>query len=271
MKSLYSAEVAYQDHMTGQLLDILKEADLFEDSWIIVMSDHGELFGEWGMVWHTASSHYQLLHVPLIVRPPGGADGRRLETPVQPVDIFVTLLEEAGVEVPALVRRAYPLPLQRDERPRRQLSVAQSHGASLVSLWTTQHTNLQSDLTHWLTWVDSVYADGYLLEMNSEGGRALFDVTEDPRMEVDQAALDPEKAQAMVNALVDWRSNRSGQIAQGTARTYATASSCDGAGLANSSRFRSTIGEVKNAGAVHQWPAPIATRDVDTKSGVPRP
>ena len=91
MKRLYNAEVEYQDHKIGELLNILQGAGRFENSWIIVTSDHGELFGEWGMVWHTASAHYQLLHVPLIVRPPGGSYGERLEMPVLPVDVFVTL------------------------------------------------------------------------------------------------------------------------------------------------------------------------------------
>jgi arylsulfatase A-like enzyme len=221
MKRLYKAEVEYQDHKIGELLNILKGAGRFENSWIIVTSDHGELFGEWGMVWHTASAHYQLLHVPMIVRPPGGRDGERLEMPVQPVDVFVTLLEETGTEVPAAVRRAYRLPLRRDERTPRNISVAQSHGASIAGLSMTQGMNMQADLAHWLTWTNSVYADGYLLETNSEGARALFDVISDPAMDLDQADLKPEKVETMMTALAGWQRSRGSHEGDGETQAHA--------------------------------------------------
>jgi arylsulfatase A-like enzyme len=207
MKRLYDAEVAYQDHMVGALLDTLKAANLFDQSWLVVMSDHGELFGEWDMVYHTASSHYQLLHIPLLVRPPGGTDGRRLKAPVQPVDIFVTLLEEAGVEVPASVCRAHRLPWRADEPSERFLSVAQSHGASIAGLSMTQRIDMQSDLARWLTWVDSVYADGYLLEIGSSGHQALFEVARDPDMELDQVHALPRRARSLAEAFGTWRAD----------------------------------------------------------------
>lgn len=204
MKRLYDVEVAYQDHMIGELLDTLESADLFDNSWLVVMSDHGELFGEWDMVYHTASSHYQLLHIPLIVRPPGGTDGRRLEAPVQPVDIFVTLLEEAGAEVPTSVCRAYRLPLREDDPVERVVSVAQSHGASIAGLSMTQRIDMQSDLARWLTWVDSVHADDYLLEMGSGGHQALFQITNDPKMELDQVQIMPRKVRSLAEAFGAW-------------------------------------------------------------------
>lgn len=204
MKRLYDAEVVYQDHMIGELLGTLKAAELFDNSWLVVMSDHGELFGEWDMVYHTASSHYQLLHIPLIVRPPGGTDGRRLEAPVQPVDIFVTLLEEAGVAVPSSVCRAYRLPLREDDPIERVVSVAQSHGASIAGLSITQRIDMQSDLAHWLTWVDSIHADGYLLEMGSGGHEALFQISNDPKMELDQVQAKPLKVRSLEKAFGTW-------------------------------------------------------------------
>ena len=221
MKRLYKAEVEYQDQMIGELLGILEDADLYENSWIIVTSDHGELFGEWGMVWHTASSHYQLLHVPMIVRPPGGRDGERLEMPVQPVDVFVTLLEETGTEVPPAVRRAYRLPLRPDEQFPRAIAVAQSHGASIAGLSMTQGMNMQADLAHWLTWTNSVYARGYLLETNSAGAHGLFDVIKDPAMDLNQADLEPEKVETMMTAFAGWRRSCGDHDEGGTAEAHA--------------------------------------------------
>ena len=195
-----------------------------EDSWVVITSDHGELFGEQGMLYHTASSHYKLLQVPLIVRPPGGADGQRLEVPAQPVDVFVTLLEEAGVQIPDVVQRAYRLPLDGADPPRRALSVAQTHGASIAGLSITQRMNMQADLTHWLVWVDSVYIDGYLLEVNSRGLRALFNVRDDPEMDVNLATVMADRAGAMASLFEGWRerhaNSRSGYETQTHTRLH---------------------------------------------------
>ncbi len=184
MTALYNAEVAYQDSMLGRLFNTLEQCGQFDTSWIIVTSDHGELFGESGMVFHTAGAHYKLLHVPLLVRPPGGVEGRIVETPVQPVDVFRTLVSVAGSELPASVTRAFPLPLADDLRGR-QLCVSETFGASLTGLSETQSRNMQIDVSQWLHWITSVYSDGFVLELHNGKPHSLYEVQNDPSMEND--------------------------------------------------------------------------------------
>jgi len=204
MKRLYDAEVAYQDEVIGDLVLMLERYGLLENTWLVVTSDHGELFGEWDMVSHTASSHYKLLHVPLLVRPPGGVDPTRIASPVQPVDIFVTLAEAGGFPIPSTVTRAYSLPVDANEPGERELCVSQSYGASLAGLSRAQRRNVKLDLTRWMRWYDNVYADGYMLEMDSAGGRRLFDVAGDPGMEVDVAAEQTERVYSLEQRFQDW-------------------------------------------------------------------
>lgn len=204
MERLYDAEVAYQDEVVGDLVAMLERYGLLDNTWLVVTSDHGELFGEWDMVYHTASSHYKLLHVPLLVRPPGGVDPTRITSPVQPVDIFVTLAEAGGFEIPSTVTRAYSLPTNADEPGGRELCVSQTHGASLAGLSMTQRRNFQFDLTRWMHWYDSVYADGFMLEMDSAGGMRLFDVAGDPGMEVDLAAEQTQRVYSLQQRFEDW-------------------------------------------------------------------
>ncbi len=190
--------------MVGELTKVLEDSGLLRSTWLVVTSDHGELFGEWNMVYHTASSHYQLLDIPLIVRPPGGVAPQRLAAPVQPVDVFVTLLEQAGASVPSSVGRAYRLPLSEDDPPQRTVSVSQTHGASIAGLSIAQRLNMQADLTRWLRWVNSVYAGGYLLELDSRGGRALFDVDSDPAMTEDITAQRSELVESLAGKFEKW-------------------------------------------------------------------
>lgn len=206
MRVLYDAEVAYQDAMVGQLIDRLAAMKLLDTTWLVVTSDHGELFGESNMVFHTAGSHYQLLHVPLIVRPPGGAMRRTVHAAVQPVDVFRTLLEAGGGLVPVHVRRSQRLPLHDDETAQRTLCVAQTFGASITGLYVTQYRDLQADVSRWLQWVTSVYSDGFMLELDERGPRSLYDVRRDPDMAHDLKDERSELVKTMLEQYQQWLS-----------------------------------------------------------------
>jgi arylsulfatase A-like enzyme len=211
LKKLYEAEVAYQDQVLGELFQILREQRVFDDSWIVVTSDHGELFGESKLVHHSVGTHYKLLHVPLLVRPPGGTRGRILDAAVQPVDIFVTLVEAGGAAVPDQVTAAYPLPLDPQDVLHRRVCVAQSFGASFGSLSKSQRLQPQVNLNRWLTWLTAVYEDGYYLELDADGPKNLFNLNEDPEMVHDLLQVRPEVAHGMIERMprkglkVHWR------------------------------------------------------------------
>jgi arylsulfatase A-like enzyme len=199
MSALYDAEVAYQDQVVGHMLEIFRRTGTLDDAWLVVLSDHGELFGEAGMVFHTAGAHYKLLHVPLIVRPPGGVEARRVDTPVQPVDVFATLVEQAGAAMPSAVRAAYPLPLNSAEAGQREICVAQTFGASLYSLTIAQLRSRRTDFSHWMTWLTSVVADGYLLELDADRPVSLFELKE--HVQADENLL--ETRSQVLHALIE--------------------------------------------------------------------
>jgi arylsulfatase A-like enzyme len=205
MSRLYDAEVAYQDEALGELRAMLSDQKLVDNTWLIVMSDHGELFGEWDMVYHTASNHYQLLHVPLMVRPPQGVSPARIDAPVQPVDVFVTLLEAAGLEPPATVRRAYRLPLDSNDPVERELCIAQAHAASIGALSIAQNADVQLDLSRWMAWTTSVVRNGRILELDELRPRGLYDVHQDPEMRHDLLATSSDAAAELVRHFQSWR------------------------------------------------------------------
>ncbi len=96
----YDAAIAYMDRSIGELLDSLDARRLLDNTVVVVTSDHGELFGEHDLTGHGNSLYLDLLHVPLIIRAPGVTDGTRIETAVSLVDLYPTLLELAGLEIP---------------------------------------------------------------------------------------------------------------------------------------------------------------------------
>lgn len=205
MAALYDAEVAYQDAKLGELIEEMSNLGLLDKTWLVVMSDHGELFGESDMVFHTAGSHYQLLHVPLMVRPPGGVEGRVVHAPVQPVDVFRRLVEIGGAELPEGVRRSHALPLTDEEPTGRTLCVSQTFGASITGLFVSQYRHMQVDVSRWMRWVTSVYADGFLLELDERGPFSLYDIRHDPTMTDNLVGKREDLVQQYLAAYRRWR------------------------------------------------------------------
>jgi arylsulfatase A-like enzyme len=98
--SQYDGAIAYLDAHLGMLLDRLRELDLYDNSLLIVTSDHGEAFGERSMVDHGVSVYQDQVYVPLIVKYPNVNDGKIEDSVVSLVDIFPTVLDVVLEEVP---------------------------------------------------------------------------------------------------------------------------------------------------------------------------
>ncbi len=100
-KALYAGEIASCDQAFGNFIEILKKQGLYQNSLIVVVSDHGEQFFEHGLCDHMNSLYQELLHVPLIIKFPDQEGAGKVEEPVwQHIDITPTILRAAGIEAP---------------------------------------------------------------------------------------------------------------------------------------------------------------------------
>jgi len=93
LSNLYDGEVAYADEEIGRLLVGLAQRGVLDRAIVVVLSDHGEEFGEHGHLEHD-ELYDELLHVPLLVRLPGGRlGGTRVSGQCSLLDVMPTLLE----------------------------------------------------------------------------------------------------------------------------------------------------------------------------------
>jgi arylsulfatase A-like enzyme len=100
-RDLYDGEVAYLDRQIGRLLAFLESRGVLETTLVALVADHGESLGEHGILYRHVGLHDTTTHVPLMIRWPGRErTGRRIEGLVQSIDLFPTLLEAAGLQVP---------------------------------------------------------------------------------------------------------------------------------------------------------------------------
>lgn len=98
LRELYDAEARFADEVLGSFLDDLRAAGKLESMVVAVTSDHGEEFGEHGLLGHTDTLYAEQLAVPFLLKLPGGARaGERRPEPVSHLDFAPTLLDAAGL------------------------------------------------------------------------------------------------------------------------------------------------------------------------------
>jgi arylsulfatase A-like enzyme len=116
LQRTYAGAVSAFDAELGRLLEGLRERGLLDDLLVVLTTDHGLPLGEHGVVglcrpW----LHDELIHLPLLVRLPGGGEaGRRVPALTQPVDLLPTLLDAFGLP-PAPVHGHSLMPLLRGQ------------------------------------------------------------------------------------------------------------------------------------------------------------
>jgi arylsulfatase A-like enzyme len=112
----YDAAIASMDAQLGRFFSELRHLGLFENSLIVVTSDHGELFGRSGAMGHDGIGIAPgLLRVPLLVKYPRGFSPSDTDRPVSGIDLYPTILDLCGVSIPRGEGRSLlaPVPFER--------------------------------------------------------------------------------------------------------------------------------------------------------------
>jgi len=96
----YDEYIASLDWEFGRLMDAMKSVGIFENSYVVITSDHGEMF-ERGEKAHSTSLLYDpVVHVPLLISAPGQLAREDIYSPTSAVDVLPTLTQLAGKTIP---------------------------------------------------------------------------------------------------------------------------------------------------------------------------
>ena len=97
----YAGEVAFADSQLGRVLEWLNTKGLANRTVVIVMGDHGESLGEHGEATHAFFIYEGALRIPLVIKTPyTEMAGRRIRRLARQKDIFPTVLDLLGIQVP---------------------------------------------------------------------------------------------------------------------------------------------------------------------------
>jgi arylsulfatase A-like enzyme len=184
---LYDEEILFNDREFGRLCDQLRARGLWDDTIVLVVSDHGEEFYEHEGFGHGTTLWNELVHVPLILKPDRrdgeSLGGGRVREPVRVMDVPQTLLLRAGLVAPesefmgvdlspGLFGLELPeLPVIAEEFPDKKMLIS----GPLKLIWYGPGCRKQG------TW--------------------LFNLADDPREENNLADARPEAANAMKGEL----------------------------------------------------------------------
>jgi len=134
MRTEYAALLAMCDVYMGEVLDTMDQLKLWDDTMLIVCTDHGFLLSEhecWAKCW--MPFYEEVAHTPFFVWDPRiGQDGQSREALVQPsLDVPVTLLDFFGVErTPDMLGKVLT-PVLKNDTPVRDAAMFGMHGGQL--------------------------------------------------------------------------------------------------------------------------------------------
>lgn len=109
----YYACVSFIDAQLGRLLETLDQTGLSQNTVIVLWGDHGWQLGEHGM-WNKHSCFETSMHTPLMVAAPGIKGGTRTAALTEFIDVYPSLCELAGIDIPEHVEGTSFVPLMRD-------------------------------------------------------------------------------------------------------------------------------------------------------------
>lgn len=168
MRHGYYACVSYVDELVGQVLKELEELELDDNTIVVLWGDHGWHLGEHEF-WGKHNTMHNALQVPLIVKMPGKAAGKKTQALVETIDIYPTLCDLAGLDVPEYVMGESFTPILEDPNKKFREAVyarfkladaiiTEGHNYSLyengqemlydLKLDTQENKNVVSDLKH---------------------------------------------------------------------------------------------------------------------------
>jgi arylsulfatase len=139
VRATYAEGVRHVDEQLGSFFRFLRERRLYDRSLIVVWSDHGE-----GLFDHDEWSHGQVydhtIRCALLMKIPGVAGGRRVQSVVSGVDLLPTLLDLAGAPVPTTLDGRSVVPeIFDDTSSGVAFSLRTKMGQRLFSIRTTSH------------------------------------------------------------------------------------------------------------------------------------
>jgi arylsulfatase A-like enzyme len=191
----YDEFILYCDKEFGKLYDDLESSGLLENSWLVLTSDHGEMF-ERGISGHSTDVLYQpVIRVPLMIFEPGREVGMDIHNVTSAVDVLPTIAHLGGETIPNWTEGVI-LPPFSDKIPDRNVyTVRAVHNDPNLPLTMASTILVRENYKlHYYFGYEQVPADGVV---------RLFDIKSDPEEMTDLLKTKPDVASELLHEMKD--------------------------------------------------------------------
>ena len=207
LKLQYDSAIRYLDERVGDLVGMLEQRALLDNTLVIITSDHGEYLGTHRMWGHRFMVYNDLVDVPMMIRNPREKESERVSTPVQLSDLYRTILKFAlDKDEPESSHGTEDLFQLAASKPRTRVVVSEYGPPSdkdIAEIQASKNPRVQH------------YAQGYVaaqdgrfkLILSDAQTQELFDLEKDPGETNNLAATDKKTAQQLAAYLELWQAN----------------------------------------------------------------
>ncbi len=150
----YMASVSYIDALLGKILDKYFELGLDKNTIIVLWGDHGYHLGD-HTLWCKHSNFEQATRIPFMFAGPGVEKNRKVDHPVELLDLFPTVFDLANVKTPNQVEGVSLTPLMDCKRKTtidKDYAISQYH-----RLKTIEGYSIRTDRYRYTEWHDNKY------------------------------------------------------------------------------------------------------------------
>jgi len=191
LKSLYDGALFHLDLQVGALVQELDRLHLADNTVLIVTADHGESFGEHGLLDHQYGLYEHLIAVPLVVRLPGeDRAGEEISEIVQHTDLMPTVAGWVGASSPDALKGTTPL----FGSERREWAISEYLVPNLPTLLRRAP---DADVSGFDRAFRAIRDERYKLVVSRGGDANLYDLQEDPLESTDVSGAHPARADAL--------------------------------------------------------------------------
>jgi arylsulfatase A-like enzyme len=200
-KLTYDATLIELDDLLRDLITSLDVNGYMDNTIVILTSDHGEHLGDHHMLDHLYSVYESLIRVPLIIHYPKCFSPGRDKRPVTNLDLFPTVLELAGVEMPrGLQSKAVSLLRPQEQR----LRMAECPAFTTQQFGIIKRFYPDFDPTPWSRTLRAVYHGKHKLIWASDGRYELYDLATDQDELKNLITIKSELAEKLAKIHDDW-------------------------------------------------------------------
>ncbi|KAG9261875.1 arylsulfatase K isoform X1 [Astyanax mexicanus] len=166
IRAFYYAMCAETDGMLGEVISTLRDTGLLNNTVLLFTSDHGDLAMEHRQ-FYKMSMFEGSSHVPLLMMGPGVITGREISSPVSLVDLYPSVLDFAGVQIPPGLSGHSLVPLVS------RAGQNSTHPGWVLSEYHGCNANASTYMLRMDKWKYITYSDGFSVPPQ------LFDLSKD--------------------------------------------------------------------------------------------